>query len=59
MLQNMLVGLLVLAALLYVVGRYMPKKLRKRLGGGAQAVEGGCDSGCGSCQGCPSQTDRQ
>jgi len=53
--QELVVALLVLGALLYVLWRYMPQALRKRLGRVHPKLAqdaGGCGSGCGSCGGC-------
>ena len=57
MVQYIIVGLIVLAAAFYVLGKYLPRSLRQRLFGKA-AVDTGCGSGCGSCQsGCETPAD--
>ena len=46
--QDLIVGLLVVLAALYVLWRLMPGRWRERLGGQA----GGCGSSTGSSSGC-------
>lgn len=58
MVQDLIVGLIVAAAVAYVVWRYMPQRWRQRLGrvhpGLAEApgCGGGSSSSCGSCGSC-------
>src|SRR5687768_17177827 len=52
MLENVVVGLIVVAAAWYAARRLLPAPLRSRLFGKAGAGKGDCDSGCGSCGGC-------
>jgi len=49
--QELIVVLLVLGALLYVLWRYMPQALRRRLGRVHPKLAQGA-GGCGSCGGC-------
>lgn len=53
MAQQIIVALIVIAAALYVVWRYLPRRWRERLGL-AQAPGCGGDDGCGSCGSCGS-----
>ena len=58
MLQNLIVALIVIAAVLYVVWRYLPGPWRRRLGKvhpNLAEGPGGCGGGCGSCGGCASK----
>lgn len=48
MAEYLIVGLIVLAAALYVLRKYLPRALRERFFG-KQAASAGCASGCGSC----------
>ncbi len=52
--QNLLIGLIVMAAAAYAVWTWMPAAWRVRLGGlhpslARAPVCGACDSGCGTC----------
>jgi len=49
MLEYVIVGLIVAAATLYVLKKYLPQTLRARLFGKAPVQDAGCGSGCGSC----------
>ncbi len=53
LLQNLLVGLIVLAAAWYAGARYLPRSWRRKLGQ-KQAAAAGCGSGCDSCGSCDS-----
>lgn len=52
MAQNLVVGLIVIAAALYVAWRYLPKRWLQRLGVKPASGCGGDDGGCGSCGSC-------
>lgn len=53
MLEYLIVGLIVVAAGLYVFRKYLPTSLRARLFGKAAAKASGCGGGsCGSATGC-------
>jgi hypothetical protein len=61
MLQELIVALIVIAAVAYMAWRYLPAALRQRLGRvhpGLAQGPGGCGSGggggCSSCGGCAS-----
>ena len=59
MLQELIVALIIIAAVAYMVWRYLPAAWRQRLGRvhpGLAAGPGGCGSGggCSSCGGCGS-----
>jgi len=64
MLQQWAMGLIVLAALLYVAWRWLPARARRRLGRVHPALgqgPGGCGSGgagCSSCGGCAGKAKR-
>ncbi|MBF5007684.1 hypothetical protein [Diaphorobacter caeni] len=55
MTQSLVVGLIVVAAVLYVLWRYMPQKWRNPLGkiNPKLAQVSGCGSGCSSCDSPP------
>ena len=55
MTQSLVVGLIVVAAVLYVLWRYMPQKWRNPLGkiNPKLAQVSGCGSGCSSCDSAP------
>ena len=55
MTQSLVVGLIVVAAVLYVLWRYMPQKWRNPLGkiNPKLAQVLGCGSGCSSCDSAP------
>ncbi|MFT4243515.1 MAG: hypothetical protein QM569_14680 [Acidovorax sp.] len=54
MAQNLVVGLIVIAAALYVGWRYLPKGWLQRLGVKPAPGCGGDDGGCSSCGSCGS-----
>lgn len=54
MAQNLVVGLIVIAAALYVAWRYLPKRWLQRLGVKPASGCGGDDGGCSSCGSCGS-----
>ena len=54
MAQNLVVGLIVIAAALYVAWRYLPKRWLQRLGVKPAPDCDGDDGGCGSCGSCGS-----
>lgn len=47
MLEYLIVGLIVLAATIYTLKKYLPRSLRERLFG--KTADTGCDSGCANC----------
>ena len=55
MTQSLVVGLIVVAAVLYVLWRYMPQKWRNPLGkiNPKLAQVSGCGGGCSSCDSSP------
>ncbi len=55
MTQNLIVGFIVVAALAYVLWRYMPQKWRNPLGkiNPKLAEVSGCGGGCSSCDSTP------
>ncbi len=52
MAQDIIVGLIVAAAVLYVAWRYLPRRWRSRLGAVHPALAG--PAGCGGCDSCGS-----
>ncbi len=50
MAQDIIVGLIVAAAVLYVAWRYLPRRWRSRLGAVHPALAG--PAGCGGCDSC-------
>jgi hypothetical protein len=55
MLEYLIVGLIVAAAALYTLRKYLPRSLRERVFG--KTADAGCGSGCGSCKsGCETDT---
>lgn len=63
MAQNLIVGLIVAVAALYVLWRYLPQRWRGRLGrvhsslAKSPGCGGGSDGGCASCGSCGSAGD--
>ena len=60
MLEYVIVGVIVFAAALYVLKKYLPKSLRARVFGKSAVKDDGCGSGCGSCSsGCETPADEK